>query len=221
MEVIPGSLHTWSTSNRKQSWDWEMPLAKEDCSTGNWRNKKEKVVGRRGGQELDKGKKYKSTCKLIGFHSVNIYWWNTIFPGGSQPYGTWCIRGTASVLTLSVEICLVQKSRNYSNSYAAYSLCLPSSKCQEEVRCSIQNPSNTCTWLRPQNLHTLGQAAAPANVNWYLWQGAVARRPRRVTFCVCDVRENEVVCSSHPSFHSGPAITGAVRPLKESFCPRP
>lgn len=49
----------------------------------------------------------------------------------------------------------------------------------------------------------------------------VARRPRRVTFCVCDVRENEVVCSSHPSFHSGPAITGAVRPLKESFCPRP
>jgi len=50
-----------------------MPLAKEDCSTGNWRNKKEKVVGRRGEQELDKGKKYESTCKLIGFHSVNIY----------------------------------------------------------------------------------------------------------------------------------------------------
>lgn len=193
MEVTPGSLNTWSLSNRKQNWDWEMPLVKEDGSIANWRNKREKAVGRRTGTR-EKEKKYKSTCKLIGFYAVNIYWWNTIFPGVSQPYGVWCIRGTASVLMLSVEICSVQKNRNYSNSCAAYSLSLPSSKCQEEVRCSIQNPSNTCTWLRLQHLHTVGQAEPPTNVNLYLWHSAVARCPSSVIFHVCDVRENEDVC---------------------------
>lgn len=96
---------------------------------------------------------------------------------------------------LSVEICLVQMSRNYSNAYAAYSLSLPSSKCQAKVRCRIQNPSNTCTWLRLQQLHTLGQAEPPASVNLNPWHGAVARCPSSVIVCVCDVRENEDDCS--------------------------